>query len=218
MGQKASPIAVRLRDNKQWQSRWFSEKNYQRQLLEDIQLRRFIIDRIGQPGVVAGVIIERRGEQQTTVNIQTGRPGVIIGRSGKGTLELKKTIDRKFQFKPNQLKINILEIKNPDAVASLLANEITQQITRRLPYRRVAKKIIERAMTAGAKGVRVILSGRVGGVEIARTERFEQGSIPTSTLREKIDFAVTAAQTTYGTIGIKVYLYMGRKDVDAKKT
>lgn len=216
MGQKSSPLAIRLRDNKQWQSKWFSGKNYQRQLLEDVRLRRFIMEKIGQTGAIAEIIIERRDEQ-LTVNIQTGRPGVIIGRSGKGALELKRIIDQKFQLKPNQLKINIIEVKNPDTVASLLAGDIAQQITRRLPYRRVAKKTIERAMTAGVKGVRIILSGRVGGVEIARTERFEEGSIPTSTLREKIDFAVTFTQTTYGTIGIKVYIYMGKKDVNAEK-
>ncbi|TSC97357.1 MAG: small subunit ribosomal protein S3 [Candidatus Berkelbacteria bacterium Licking1014_2] len=211
MGHKANPLAVRLINKKNWESKWFANRrNFGRILVEDVLIRRLVEKIVGHVGAIAKIIIERQGEM-TTVNIHTGRPGVLIGRSGQATIELKKKIETEFNLKPVNIKINIIEVKNPNLSAILLAKEVAGQLSRRLHYRRVGKKTIDKAVAAGAKGIRLILAGRLGGAEIARTEKFQQGSIPASTFRQDIDFARVDAKTTYGTIGIKVYLYQGEK-------
>lgn len=209
MGRKVSPISFRLKYNQSWRSRWFSNRsNYSQNLIEDIKIRKFI-DKALYNAAVARVEIER-DSAQVTVNIHTARPGVIIGRKGAGATELKNKIEK---FVKNKLVINIIEIKNPDADASLVAQNMGYQISNRVAFRRVMKQAVEKAMQAGAKGIKVIISGRLSGADIARSEKLISGLVPLSVLRSEIDYAAIPAKTTYGIIGIKVWIYKGELDI-----
>ncbi|OGD65456.1 30S ribosomal protein S3 [Candidatus Berkelbacteria bacterium RIFCSPHIGHO2_12_FULL_36_9] len=225
MGQKVNPISFRLINNKEWRSKWFSQREYADLLAEDIELRKGISEKLGRSGGVNKVEIER-GNQETTINIHTAKPGIIIGRSGQGVNQLKEYLEKrilKTNFpirgyisennpaakKPNhKIKINIMEIRNPEICASLVAQNICQQLEKRIAYRRAVKMAIEKMKVhKEVKGVKVSVAGRLGGAEIARKEKFSDGSIPLGTFRSQIDYAHHDAFTTYGVIGVKVWIY-----------
>lgn len=210
MGQKIHPDSIRLILTKNWNSKWFAgKKDFANFLIEDIKIREAIHNQYGANSGIAKIIIERN-PQELTINIHTSKPGVLIGRQGKGINDLKALL-----AKINKLKIrlNIIEIKNPDMVAQLVAANIGQQITKRISYRRAIKQAIEKTMQAGAKGVKIMASGRLSGAEIARKELMSQGTIPSSNLKKNIDFAIFHTKTTYGIIGIKVWINKGDLDL-----
>lgn len=210
MGQKIHPDSIRLILTKNWNSKWFaSKKDFANFLIEDIKIRKAILNQYGANSGIAKIIIERN-PQELTLNIHTSKPGVLIGRQGKGINDLKALL-----AKINKLKIrlNIIEIKNPDMIAQLVAANIGQQITKRISYRRAMKQAIEKTMQAGAKGVKIMASGRLSGAEIARKELMSQGTIPSSNLKKNIDFAIFHTKTTYGIIGIKVWINKGDLDL-----
>lgn len=205
MGQKINPKSFRLPVDRNWSSRWFDSKNQAKNIAEDFKIRQFLSKKLGPQAAIAEIEIER-SLNKTKVFIFTGRPGVVIGRMGQGITDLSAELERKFGKK---ITIEVQEIKKPELSAQLVASNIAGQIERRLPYRRVVKNTIQKVMESGAKGIKIIISGRLGGAEIARREKFSRGALPLSTLRAKIDYALVEALTTYGTIGIKVYIYIG---------
>ena len=209
MGKKINPIILRITTTAQPLSKWFASKATFADFLEqDVRLRKMIRTKL-KDGGVARVEIKRSTGKITFV-IFTSKPGVIIGRSGSGIDELKKTIKKQF-FGSEKIKINleIEEVRSPDLSAELVLQNIAYQLEKRVPFRRAMKRAVESVMGAGAKGVKVICSGRLNGAEIARTETVGQGSIPTHTLRANLDYSRGAANTTYGKIGIKVWIYKG---------
>ncbi|OGY25754.1 MAG: 30S ribosomal protein S3 [Candidatus Woykebacteria bacterium RIFCSPHIGHO2_01_FULL_39_12] len=211
MGQKVNPIAFRLSQVKNWQSKWFANKRrYKELLLEDIQIRDKIMSNLRHAGV-ANVEIER-SVNQITINIHVSRPGIVIGRSGTGIEEIKKNLEK---FINQKLKINVIEIKNPDLSAFLVARSIADQIEKRFPIKRVMARTAERVKSAGAVGVKIVCSGRIDGAEIARREKLVIGSVPLQTLRSNIDFAVVPAKTvTAGVVGVKVWINKGKKETN----
>lgn len=215
MGQKISPTSIRLPLTKDWQSKWFdSTKNYTAKIIEDIKIRDFISKNFGANFAIAKIVL-KRGRNDLVIDIHTARPGLLIGRQGKGVEEIRKKIEKVVVQNQttikSKIKINIIEVKKPDSRAMIVAQNIGQQISKRMHYRRVIKMAITKAMEAGAKGIKIVISGRLGGAEISRTENFNQGTIPTSTFKKDIDYAFYPAQTTYGVIGIKVWIFVGRK-------
>ena len=200
MGQKVNPIGFRLGVNRSWDSIWFAKKNeYGKFLIEDYKIRKFIKENIKNSGV-SEVIIER-SSKKCTVSIHTSRPGFVIGKKGSDIL-------------------NIKEIKKPELNSYLVAENIAQQLVKRVAYRRAMKRAMQSAMRLGAKGIKVTLSGRLAGNEIARTEWLREGSIPLHTLRANLDYAEAEALTTYGVIGVKVWIYKGEiflKDIEKEK-
>lgn len=206
MGQKINPKSLRLIIQKDWQSRWFSNKKYGDQVYEDYIIRKEL-GKILPKGSIGDIQIERRtGEIE--VNIHTSKPGIIIGRSGQGTQDIKNRLQK---LTKDKININIFEIRKAELNANLVAQNIAYQIERRVAYRRAGKQAIERAVNAGAQGIKVRISGRLGGAEIARSEIVSAGSIPLQTFRADIDYAHVDAMTTYGTIGVKVWIYKGEK-------
>lgn len=218
MGQKVHPKAFRLGVNVGWKSKWFSHKNYAALLEQDIKIRKFLYKKLRDAGL-ANVEIERSGAD-LIVNIYTAKPGVVIGRGGQGAEDLKKEIKKKFMEKKKNLTLNIHEVDQIYLNAQLVCQGIIEQLEKRIPFRRAAKRSIEQVLQAGAKGVKVIIAGRLNGAEIARTEKFAQGSIPLHTLRADIDYARGAAFTTYGAVGVKVWINRGlifKKSTDSQK-
>lgn len=210
MGQKINPKSLRLPLTKDWQSHWFSpKKQYTSRLIQDFKIRRLIKQKLGEVAGLDRIIIKRQADE-ITADLYSSRPGIIIGRQGKGIQDLKEWLINQLTEKSGgraKINLQIIEIKIPDLQAELVAQNIGYQISKRVYYKRAVKQAITKMMQAGAKGVKVQVSGRLGGSDIARTEKFGQGSIPSTTLRVKIDFAVHHAQTTYGTIGIKVWIH-----------
>lgn len=210
MGQKVNPISNRLGYTTRWRSRWFDFKNYPAYLLEDNQLR-ILINKQLRKASVAKIEIERFGTD-TIVNIFAARPGMIIGHGGAGIEELRKKIK---QATGHDTKVNITEVKDPDANAATIANQIVDQIERRLPFRRAAKGAMMAAQKARVDGIKIVVAGRLNGAEIARTETFVTGKIPLHTFRHFIDYASRVAHTTYGEIGVKVWVFReGEKDIE----
>jgi len=207
MGQKVHPRIFRMITTANWKSKWFSKKDYAKFLEQDIKIRKWLAKKLREAGV-ALIEVERSGAR-VTVNLHTSKPGVVIGRGGAGADELKKEIKNRFLPKKTQLNINIHEISKPDMNAAIVCQGIIEQLEKRMPFRRVAKRAMEQVMQAGAKGVKIIVGGRLGGSEIARQEKFSQGSIPLHTLRADIDYSRGGAQTTYGVIGVKVWINHG---------
>jgi len=212
MGQKVNPISFRLGSFLPWRSRWFSDtKEYKKYLLEDIKIRRFLFERLKLAGV-AEVEIERLPKSITLI-IKVSRPGVVIGRGGSGLEELKKEIlallkkEGETDLKNLKVDLKIEEVKEPELSAYLVATRIAGDLERRLPHRRVVTKAMERVMQSGALGVKVILSGRIEGADIARQEKYQLGSVPSQTLREEIDYAQVPALPKKGYVGIKVYIH-----------
>ena len=204
MGQKTNPVGFRLGINRTWDSRWFATKEYSKWLDEDIKVRNYIKRRLFKAGV-ARVEIERSGGK-ATVNIFTARPGMVIGRKGSEVdllrAELKSRTGRDVQ-------INIKDVKKPELNAQLVAEHIAMQLQQRVAFRRAMKKTIQSAMRMGAQGIKVQCSGRLGGSEIARREGYHEGRVPLHTLRADIDFARSTSHTTYGCVGVKVWIYKG---------
>mgnify|MGYP001332127405 CR=1 FL=1 len=206
MGQKTNPIGFRLGIIKSWESRWFSEKDYSKLLQEDITIRKFLNKKLSSAGL-SKVVIERPAKL-AKITIHTSRPGVIIGKKGSDIEKLKKEIGN---ITEGDVSINIVEIKKPELDSQLVADNIAQQLERRVAFRRAMKRAVQSAMRLGALGIRVNCSGRLGGAEIARTEWYREGRVPLHTLRADIDYGVSRANTTYGICGVKVWIFKGEK-------
>ena len=205
MGQKVNPIGMRLQVNRTWDSRWFADgESYGDLLLEDLRMRDFIKEECKQAGV-SRVIIERP-HKKCRVTIHTARPGVIIGKKGADIEALRKKLAN---FTDSELHLNIVEVRKPEVDAQLVAESIAQQLERRVSFRRAMKRAVQNAMRMGALGIRVNVGGRLGGAEIARTEWYREGRVPLHTLRADIDYALAEAQTPYGIIGVKVWIFKG---------
>lgn len=212
MGQKVNPIGYRLGVNKDWQSKWYAKKEYPEYLINDIKIREYL-EKNMKDAAIASVIIERK-KGRTDVTIYTAKPGVIIGRGGEDIEKLRKKIAK---LVGEEIYINIVEEKNPDLNAQLVANNIAAQIAARAPFRSAQKRAIRNVMKAGAKGCKTSVSGRLGGAEMARTEGYTEGTVPLHTIRADVDYAIAEADTTYGKIGVKVWIYKS-EILPAKKT
>ena len=206
MGQKTNPIGLRLGIIKSWESRWYSEKDYSRLLQEDINLRKFLMQKLATAGI-SKIIIERPAKL-ANVTLHTSRPGVIIGKKGSDIEKLKKSVSKMIS---GDVNINILEVKKPELDSQLVADNIAQQLEKRVAFRRAMKRAVQSAMRLGASGIRVNCSGRLGGAEIARTEWYREGRVPLHTLRADVDYGVSRANTTYGICGVKVWIFKGEK-------
>ena len=206
MGQKTNPIGFRLGVNKSWESKWFSEKDYSKLLQEDIVLRKFLLKNLASAGI-SKILIERPAKL-ARITLHTSRPGVIIGKKGSDIEKLKKKISK---MVTGEVSINIVEIKKPELDSKLVADNIAQQLERRVAFRRAMKRAVQSAMRLGALGIRINCSGRLGGAEIARMEWYREGRVPLHTLRADIDYGVSRANTTYGICGIKVWIFKGEK-------
>lgn len=220
MSKVVHPYAHRLVTLRDWKSRWFADKKYRDLLKSDVVIREFLAKKL-RGFYVSRVDIERSAKA-TKVMIHTSRPGMIIGRGGDGATKLKaeliSTMKKKNVIIPEDFKLDIVEVSNPDADASIVACMIAEGLEKRLPFRRVMKQTIEKVMSArGVKGARIYLGGRLGGAEIARSEQIKRGSIPLQTFRADVDFAREKAHMSYGDIGIKVWIYRGEVFNDIKK-
>lgn len=204
MGHKSHPIGLRLGIVKEHEARWFAERDYKKLLHEDLDIRGTLRKRLSDAGVPR-VDIERSANQ-VTVTIHTAKPGIVIGKSGAKVEELRKLLESKTAKK---VRLNIQEIRQPELDAELVARSISEQIERRVAFRRAIKQAAQRTMQRGAKGVRVVIAGRLGGSEMSRREREVAGSVPLHTLRADIDYGTAEAMTTYGVIGVKVWIYRG---------
>ena len=204
MGQKVNPHGFRVGVIKDWDSKWFADKDYEKYLLEDIKIREYIKKKLMLSGI-SRITIERAA-QKTRISIYTAKPGMVIGRQGSNIDVLKNELK---QFTDSNVDINIVEIKTPDMDATLVAENIASQLERRIAFRRAMKQCVIRTMRLGAKGIKITCSGRLGGAEIARSESYREGSIPLHTLRADIDYGTAEAHTTYGRIGVKVWIYKG---------
>ncbi len=201
MGQKVNPIGLRLMINKGWTSRWFAKKEYGDTLLEDLKIRKFIETKLKNAGI-ASVIVERPAKR-AHVTINAARPGLIIGKKGEDIEKLKKKIQT---MTASEVALNIVEVRRVELDATLTAQSIAQQIERRVSYRRAMKKAIQNTLRMGGKGIRVKVSGRLNGAEIARAEEYLEGQVPLHTLRADVDFGFAEANTAYGVIGVKVWI------------
>ncbi len=204
MGQKVNPIGLRLGINKGWQSRWFATKDYAKLLKEDLVIRKIIEDQLGNAGI-SKIEMERTAEE-VKIDMHTSKPGMVIGRRGATINDIRKLIE---DTTGNIIQLNIVEVKKPELVAKLVAESIAGQLLGRVSFRKAMKKAMTLSMKAGAKGVKVQCSGRLGGAEMARTEWYREGRVPLHTLRADIDYGFTEAKTTFGKIGVKVWLYKG---------
>ncbi len=216
MGQKVNPIGLRLGVNRGWDSIWFAKKReFGKYLIEDFKIRQYIKKNIANSGV-SEIIIER-SSKKCTVSIHTSRPGFVIGKKGADIEKIKKNISK---ITNSEVAVNIKEIKKPELNANLVAENIAQQLVKRIAYRRAMKRAMQSAMRLNAKGIKVMVSGRLAGNEIARSEWLREGSIPLHTLRANLDYGEAEALTTYGIIGVKVWIYKGElfnKDVEKEK-
>ncbi len=213
MGQKVNPIGLRIGINKGWQSRWYAAKDYARLLREDIVIRNIIEEQLGNAGV-SKIEIERT-EEEVKVDMHTSKPGIVIGRRGANINDIRDLIEKKTS---SIIQLNIIEIKKPELIAKLVAESIASQLVGRVSFRKAMKKAVSLSMKAGAKGIRVQCAGRLGGAEMARTEWYREGRVPLHTLRADIDFGSTEANTTFGKIGVKVWIYLGDIILDEKET
>jgi len=212
MGQKANPIGLRLIRNKNWRSKWFANKQeFGTQLIEDHMIRAFLLKKQALQGTSQVMI--RRMSEKIEVTIRTARPGLVIGKKGSEIDVLKNELHK---LTGKEVWVEVEEIKRPDLDAKIVADSIAKQLERRIPFRRAMKKAMQSTMDAGALGIKVQCSGRLGGAEIARVEWYKEGSTPLHTLRADIDYATGRAETTYGSIGVKVWIYRG-EDIHTKK-
>ena len=225
MGQKINPISLRIGVNKDWESKWFaSNKDFGKYLNNDIKIREYLFKKLRE-AAIASVIIERN-EKRCNVTINTAKPGVVIGKGGEDIEKLRNELKK---LVGEEIYVSIVEVRNPDMNAQIVAQSIALQIESRASYRSVQKRAIRNAMKAGAKGIKTLVSGRVGGAEMARSEGYTEGTVPLHTIRADIDYGTARADTTYGVIGVKVWIYKGEilptnkvtkgetKDVDSKK-
>ena len=205
MGQKVSPIGLRIGINKTWESKWYADnKDFAKFLNNDVKIRKFLSKKL-KDAAVASILIERTAKK-TDVIINTAKPGVVIGHAGDEVEKLQKALSKLVN---EDIVVSIKEIKNPDVVAALVAENIAHQIENRVSFRIAQKRAIRNAMKAGAKGIKTAVSGRLAGADMARTEGYTEGNIPLHTLRADIDYAHKEADTTYGKIGVKVWIYKG---------
>jgi small subunit ribosomal protein S3 len=204
MGQKVNPIGLRLGINRTWDSRWYADANFSSLLHEDIRIREFLRRRLKQAGV-SKVVIERPAKK-ARVTIHTARPGVVIGKKGADIEKLRRELQN---MTGGEVHLNIVEIRKPETDAVLVAENIAQQLERRVAFRRAMKRAVQSAMRLGAGGIRINCAGRLGGAEIARTEWYREGRVPLHTLRADVDYGEATAHTTYGTCGVKVWVFKG---------
>ena len=213
MGQKINPTGLRIGVIKDWESRWYANKaTFGDTLVEDYELREYLLETLAPAGVPK-VEIERTAKR-VRINIHVAKPGMVIGRGGAEIEKLKATLEKKLG---KEVSLNIIEIKTPDVNSTLVAESIALQLEKRISYRRALKQAIGRAMKLGAKGIKIQVSGRIGGAEIARSETYKEGTIPLQTIRADIDYGFAEAKTTYGRIGVKVWIYTGEVLHDARK-
>jgi small subunit ribosomal protein S3 len=204
MGQKVNPIGLRVGINRTWDSRWFAGRDFANLLHEDLKLKKYLTERLGQAGV-SRIVIERPAKK-ARVTIHTARPGVVIGKKGADIEKLRADLAK---MTGSEVSLNIVEIRKPEIDAKLIADNIGQQLERRVAFRRAMKRAVQSAMRLGALGIRINCSGRLGGAEIARMEWYREGRVPLHTLRAEIDFGESTAKTTYGTCGVKVWVFKG---------
>jgi len=204
MGHKVNPIGLRLGVNRTWDSRWYADGEYGALLHEDIKLRDYLTDKLSQAGV-SRIVIERPAKK-ARVTIHTARPGVVIGRKGADIERLRVDLSR---MTGSEVHLNILEIRKPEIDAKLVAENIAQQLERRVAFRRAMKRAVQSAMRLGAEGIRINCGGRLGGAEIARVEWYREGRVPLHTLRADVDYGTATARTTYGSCGVKVWVFKG---------
>jgi len=204
LGQKVNPIGLRLGIVKTWESKWYAGKNYSDYILEDYNIRKFIKKKLYHAGI-SRIEIER-SSKRVRLRIFTSRPGIVIGKKGAEISHLKKDLEK---IIPHEVLIDIQEVRKPEIDAQLVAENIALQIVRRVAFRRAMKRGVSSAMRFGAKGVKIICSGRLGGAEMARTEWYKEGRVPLHTLRADIDYGFIEANTTYGIVGVKVFIFKG---------
>lgn len=213
MGQKVNPHGLRLGIVKTWDAKWYADKDYAKNLHEDIKIRAFLKENLFTAGV--SKIETERASNRLKLTIHTAKPGMVIGRGGSGIEQIKNNLKK---FTTKHVDINIAEIKQPDLDSTLVAENIAAQLERRIAFRRAMKQAVGRTMRMGAKGIKVMVGGRLGGAEIARSESYREGSIPLHTLRADIDYGTAEAHTTYGRLGVKVWIFKGEVLPEAKKT
>ncbi|MDA9008669.1 30S ribosomal protein S3 [Alphaproteobacteria bacterium] len=204
MGQKVNPIGLRLGINRTWDSRWYADSEYANFLHEDLEIRKFLNKRLSAAGI-SKIVIERPAKR-ARITIHSARPGVIIGKKGADIEKLRGLLG---QITGSEVALNIMEIRKPEIDAKLVADSIAQQLERRVSFRRAMKRSVQNAMRLGGLGIRINCAGRLGGAEIARTEWYREGRVPLHTLRADVDYGTAEAMTTYGIIGIKVWIYKG---------
>jgi small subunit ribosomal protein S3 len=204
MGQKVNPIGFRLGITRTWDSRWFAKKDYGKLLHEDIKLRRYLKEKLFSAGI-ARIEIERAAAK-VKINVHTARPGIVIGKKGAGVEAIKADVQK---LSKNEVFLNIIEVKKPEANAQLIAENVAAQLEKRVAFRRAMKKCMTSAFKQGIKGIKIRVSGRLGGAEIARTEWYSEDSVPLHTLRANVDYGTAEARTTYGVIGVKAWVYHG---------
>jgi small subunit ribosomal protein S3 len=204
MGQKINPNGLRLGINKTWSSKWYAKKNYAKFLHEDLGIKNYVEKKLSNASI-SKIVIERAAKK-LRVTIYSSRPGIIIGKKGFDIESLKKTLSKMSKL---EVFIDIKEVRKPEVEAKLVAENIASQLVKRISFRRAMKKAVQASMRLGAKGIKVVCSGRLGGSEIARTEKYHEGSVPLHTLRSDIDYATAEAETTYGICGIKVWINKG---------
>jgi len=204
LGQKTHPVGFRLSVKRNWRSNWFADKSFAVELEEDVKIRKYIKQRMPNAGI--SLVEISRTSKVVTVAIQTARPGIVIGKGGEEVNRLKEELN---QLSKKNVQINISEVKRPELNAALVGSNIAHQLLKKISYRRVVSKAMQSTMRMGAQGIRINVAGRLGGTEIARSEKFHEGSVPLHTLRADIDYALTEAHTAYGVIGIKVWICNG---------
>jgi small subunit ribosomal protein S3 len=204
MGQKVNPIGLRLGINRTWDSRWYADSDYSTLLFEDLRIRTFLFDKLNQAGI--GRIVIERPAKKARITIHTARPGVVIGKKGADIDKLRAEVSK---MTGSEVHLNIVEIRKPEIDAKLVAENISQQLVRRVAFRRAMKRAVQSAMRLGAEGIRINCGGRLGGAEIARTEWYREGRVPLHTLRADVDYGWASAQTAYGICGVKVWIFKG---------
>ena len=215
MGQKVNPIGLRVGIIRDWDARWYAnDKNYVDLLHEDFKIRKFVKAKLFDSGI-SSVIIERTGVTKVKITVHTAKPGIVIGRQGAAIEVLRGELKK---MTGKDVFINVIEVKKPDADAQLIAESVADSLVRRMPFRRAMKQALQRAKRAGAKGMKIAISGRLAGADIARTEWASEGKVPLHTLRANIDYGFYEADTTYGKIGVKVWIYNGEVLPEEKRS
>lgn len=217
MGQKVSPVGLRIGVIRDWESKWYADKDFAALLHEDLRIRKYVKGRL-KDAAVSKIEIERAANR-VNVSIHTAKPGMVIGKGGAEVENLRKTLS---EMTGKRVHININEVKKPDLDATLVAENIARQLENRISFRRAQKQTITRSLRAGAKGIKTLVAGRLGGADIARSEGYSEGTVPLHTLRADIDYGTAEAHTTYGRIGVKVWIYRGevlpaRKNVESQE-
>lgn len=213
MGQKVSPKGMRIGIIKDWDAKWYADKNYVELLHEDLKIRKFVKTKLFQAGI-SNIEIERAANSRVKITIFTAKPGIVIGRNGSEVEALRTQLEK---MTKKQVNINIQEVKRPDVDAQLVAENVASQLERRIAFRRAMKQAVSRTLRMGAEGIKIAVSGRLGGTEIARTEWYSEGKVPLHTLRADIEYGFAEADTTYGKLGVKVWIYKGEVLPEAKK-